>query len=201
MSKKIYPSDRFKLFIDRVNELEKRKAVQNGMDWGFNLSFNSQTNKMSYTQKGPNEDDLRAFLVDFRHFVANKEPVFINRVFNDAIRYSVDKDIKEELIRGREYWKELFSKSTGAVFKVNEIELTSEVVLDLWINGVYFHSDQEKAKKLSEIESAWPGLTFGKAQLLLVLPEFTRILITTKNILSHALSNKLFNLPENSSLN
>jgi hypothetical protein len=97
----------------------------------------------------PDEEDLRSYLLDFRKFTMERESVFINRVFNVAHQHVTADLVVEALKDARREWNREQEGSIG--FIVNDQRITAAAVIDLWINGYYFHRDAEKRRRLEAL--------------------------------------------------
>jgi hypothetical protein len=86
----------------------------------------------------------------FRQFVSDEEPVYLYRIYNVCQKNITSDELKGYLIEGRKAWRRSL---THGGFKLvwNDTEFQPEKVLDLWINGVYFHNDSAKREFLNHI--------------------------------------------------
>jgi hypothetical protein len=75
------------------------------------------------------------------------------------------------------------------------LDLTPKYVLDLWINGQYFHGDNpEKRQQLDKLLAS--ELPSVRIQLLWSLPILTRIILRAGAVVSKALKAGAFEFPE-----
>ena len=100
----------------------------------------------------PDEDDTLAFLVSFRKFILNKEPVQVNKILNLLAQGLSDGLTKCAARRCRAGCKE--SSKDGIHTRVGESVRSPEESLDLWINGYVFHTDADKLEDLNRMPSA-----------------------------------------------
>ncbi len=166
---------RFELFVIRAAELENFRLYKQGMRAEYKLSWNVSDGKLIQTAKEPDEEDLRSFLLSFRKFISNDEPIFINKIFNDCELSLSDTAIVAELRQARDEWKRTLKNIGGLQVTVNGQSLTSEYMLDLWINGHYFHDDLVKSAKLEELSKG--QILFTRIQLYGALPNLTGIIL------------------------
>ncbi len=99
----------------------------------------------------PEEHLLKEFYMTFRFFYLEKEPANFNKVINIIKRAARNDTINK-------FMGHLNKQYTGAlsreqVFRVGIVgtkgkEITAKLLLDLWFNAHYFHSDEEKEKDL-----------------------------------------------------
>lgn len=133
-----------KLFISRANELKNKRAIRNGFNTQLKINWDKEKGFITEITQ-PDEDDLRSFLLLLRQFISDKEPIFLNRIYNLCYKYIDDDDIKSGLIKAREVWKQSQINSGMGLILEND-DFTPEYSTDLWINGYYFHNDEEKRK-------------------------------------------------------
>jgi hypothetical protein len=143
--------ERLDLFLDRANELLAEPAVTEGC-FSIQLSFTfSQTDGLSTMSREPTEPLLKSFLVTFRHFVSNKEPVFVNSVANTLWQELRSDKLRGELEASRKTW---LAQCRGGPLRVviDQDHLSPADAVDLWINGRYFHNDKRKAERLNQLD-------------------------------------------------
>jgi len=119
----------------------------------------------------PDEEDLRSFLLTFRQFVSDREPVFVRRIANLLWQQLTGDEVRGLLQRARERYGQ--SLRAGSLkFVADEHHFSPEEALDLWINGRYFHNDERKAAALDRLDPM-SGI-FVRQVFLEVLVEATR---------------------------
>ncbi|MCR4320416.1 MAG: hypothetical protein NUV74_08820 [Candidatus Brocadiaceae bacterium] len=139
--------DQLNLFKTRVDELRQTKIVKEGFNSSITVKYEAQKG-LHFQSVHPNEEYFRSFLLTFRKFVSEKEPIYLNRIYNICQQYLTNEKYKEYLVKSRNIWRESL-KSTGFKLTFNGREMSPEVVMDLWINGYYFHDDIEKVNALN----------------------------------------------------
>lgn len=112
----------------------------------------------------PNEDALKSLILSFRPFYANNEPSNFKKVMNILKRYCRDKEVHETIETYVHDWDH--SLLDGAM-KITDKKgpITASRLFDLWFNGHYFHSDEDKDLELNSIKSV---ITEGYAKYLMV---------------------------------
>ena len=139
---KLSEKEQLELFVERANEIRSLRLVKNGVNTGLKISWNKEKG-LSLSFKDVDEDDLKSFLMTFRHFISKEEPIFIYRIFNICHKRILNDKIKCYLIKSRDHWKS--SCQIGHMkFTVNRKVFSPEYITDLFINGYYFHNDKEK---------------------------------------------------------
>jgi len=198
MSPQSSTRERLEQFAQRAFELAERRLVRQGMQSSLTISWDAASQLLRQNLNQPDEEDLRSFLLLFRHFVSDKEPVFINRVFNDCLRFVTSSDLKEQIKKAQDEWKALLYKVGAFRLVIDNKNIIGEYALDLWINGYYFHNDADKAAELRRYLSS-QGLGLVRIQFLAVLAGLTQIILYTGSVVNYVLREGLLNIPENTS--
>jgi hypothetical protein len=191
--KELSVEEKLKLYVERVDELLQCRFARQGMKSQYQIEWDSESQTMKYTANEPDEDDLRSFLLLFRHFLSDREPVFVGRIFNDCFRFLNNDHLKGELQKAKDDWKRLLYRAGGMEMIVDEKRLSGEYVLDLWINGHYFHNDTEKRKELSRLLG--DILPLVRVKFLSSLPYLTNVIIFLAQVVNKGLEDSLFAFP------
>jgi hypothetical protein len=152
----VEPLEQLKLFNQRADELSKTRLIR---DQALNLHFKMQWDAaglITTTVDGPDEDDLRSYLLTFRQFVSPKEPVYLHRIFSLCHLHITNLAIRNNIAHARDVWMGQV-KSQGFRVSFDDMVMSPEHVADLMINGHYFHSDpklREELNRLLPYESA-----------------------------------------------
>ena len=195
MSKeKLSTYERLELFSCRVAQLGEMRLVRRGINSQFTIRWDTVSQRLSYHALEPDEEDLRSFLLLFRQFISKKEPVFINRIFSDCLRFLGSDELKDELNKAKGEWKRVLTGMAGFKMVVDSQNLTPEYVLDLWINGEYFHNDPEKARELRRLMT--DQIPLVRIQLLSALPSLTQVILYIGNVVTYSLMEGLFHIPD-----
>ena len=193
MPKELLINERLKLYVERVNELLQCRFARQGMKYQYQIEWDAESQAMKYTADEPDEDDLRSFLLLFRHFVSDREPVFVERIFNDCFRFLSNDHLKGELQKAKSHWKQLLYRAGVMEVIVDEKTLSGEYVLNLWINGHYFHNDTEKREELSRLLG--DILPLVRVKFISTLPYLTNVIIFVAQVVNKGLEDSLFTLP------
>ena len=137
------PTERFDLYLRKAEELRMEPAVQQGhFNIALSLKFEAG-GPLTARSKEPDETLFRSFLMTFRMFVSNDEPVYVNRVHNVLWANIRSDELKGDMQRAAEKWKR--SCHVGALQIVTgEGPKAPSHLMDIWINGWYFHNDRRK---------------------------------------------------------
>ena len=152
------------LFVFRSAEILNRRVVRSkGLEVNLHLSFDRSTG-MRLDSREPDEEDLRSFLMDFRMFISKREPVYL-----PCIRSLVEQGLDSssplllDLRKSEEVWKRQYQIGMLGL-NLNGKQYSPENVLDLWINGYYFHNDKHKRMVLESLLG--PGQVLTRQGLL-----------------------------------
>lgn len=178
------------LFKERATQLNCSRLVQNNFKSLFEINYDIKTGKTSLHANNPDEEDLKSFLIDFRHFISKKEPVFINRIYNICQKYLICSHVKRVAAESYKNWKEYY-KNKYLKFMFDGKILSPEYVTNLWINGIYFHNDESKR---IEIDKLIPiGKSVFKKRFLNHIVITSRFIFNLCDIVKYSFSNSMFN--------
>lgn len=168
--------EQLELFLERGTELwDSRVRRLSGLNFSINIKGKADDDSVTFKFTEPDIEDFRSFLLTFRQFISNDEPVYLFKIYNLCQLHITDDKCKEVLAEARSIWQELLKKSgSGITLTVDNKELTPEDITDLWINGHYFHNNIEKRRFLKSLE---PHLLDGAKAIF-----FDHVIETTKVI-------------------
>lgn len=200
MSKTVYdPCSRLQLFIQRAKELHNRRFAISGYPFKFHIYTDKENQKITYEiVEKPDEEDLRAFVLDLRRFISEREPVFIRRIFNDCEKYLQDEKIKQNIRDIKSAWVFLWEKGLIQMSSGGK-NLPPEKVMDLWINGQYFHDDIDKKEELEQLLNE--QIPCIQIQFMISLPSLARVINLTAEIVEYAMNKGLFSFVEKAPIN
>jgi len=181
-------------FVERADRLRHTRLMQNGLSTELSYKFDIRTSPslIQGQLRQPNEDDLKAFLLDFRPFVLQREPVYVGRVYDQLERRLTDTERRDALRISRQRWKHGQGQGGFQVF-LNERQVTPELAIDLYVNGWYFHDDPDKRELLEkltvghgQILTRWVFLEALRAAIthVLIMAEVARISLTDGSLSS-----------------
>ena len=182
------PIEQLRLFRYRAAELSRRRLIREGLSVNFTVKWDRMKG-LRYEATRPDQEDLRSFLLDFRHFVSQKEPVYLPKVYNLCHRGLSSDGLKQEIIKARASWKEAL-RHNGINVIIRGKRYPPEHVCDLWVNGVYFHSDLEKRRELEALHLDQQFLL--RHYFHMFLAEATRNILFVGNVVSMGLREGLF---------
>lgn len=181
------PEERLQLFVAKVDSALGRRAVrEETLQAAFTITGGPEQSTFEFDTG--DEEDVRSLLIDFRSFVASKEPEFANWVFNQLERHLVDEELRVAARNNRKYWDA--AKAGPVRTLMNDRQFTAEQTFDLIVNGAIFHVDQDKAAVWSDLPE------FVRQMMLTTLNRFVidglQVLVPTRNIVAEALEQGLF---------
>src|SRR5579859_7891329 len=109
----ITPLEQLELFVARCEQMKKTRLIATGsLSGGIRIRGETMPEGIVVTSEliEPNEDDLRSFLLTFRQFTMQNEPIFVQKIFDLCQLHLKDENLKQELIKARNHWKELTDK-------------------------------------------------------------------------------------------
>jgi len=178
------PVETLGLFKYRAQELGGTRMLTKGFNPGLSVKWDRMQG-LRFESSEPDEEDLRSFLLTFRQFVSPKEPVHLLHIYNVCREVLTSDELKGYLVQSRAVWKRAL-KNAGIDLTIDDVKMTPEHVADLWINGVYFHNDDDNRR---EIERLVPYEKLHKFVFLDYLTEGTRQVMYTASVIAAAFDN------------
>lgn len=181
---RLTPREHFKLFAERTEELSRMRILsRQGLTNEWSISA-GRGQPLVFRAVQPDEDDLRSYLLAFRKFVSEGEPVYWRYILGLCLKHFTSDNLKARVRECQQGWKEDVQRS-GIRLTVNGRELLPEYLADLWINGHYFHDDPEKMKVLQDLVPA--AMLFARPQFLNFVSDATRVILASGHIIKVAL--------------
>jgi len=178
--------ERLHLFVRRVEDLKTTTLVRDGYDSGITLKWSAATGALSFQAIQPNEEQFKALLMSLRHFWLAKEPTDIYRIYNICQRILKNETHKNYLVKSRAFLDESL-KSTGILLNIDKRHFSPGYVWDIYINGLYFHSDSKKMETLDSLSEEEKKLV--KNELFGFVNSLCRQVLYVGRIVAHALKN------------
>jgi len=179
------------LFSETVDELRNTNVMKKGLSSDMTIKSSKVGENWDVrfvTPKWPEEDDLRSFLLTFRMFISEKEPVFLNRIFNLSIKTLTDDRLKSFMIDAKEKWKKAEGEAVLSLKYQGKL-LTLDQIASLWISGKYFHKDPDKRQILQDLD--YHTEMIFKHQFLDFLVIATNYIFYADRIVKHAIKEGL----------
>lgn len=131
-----------KVFKSRAEKLLNNSLVLGGFKSSADLQINNDGPSFSFEL--PSEEAFESLLMRFRHFWAQKELCSFNRVRNIVHRHMPHTRERTEALKVA--WKKGLFHSSHIM--IDGVELTSEKLIDIWLNSEFFHNDEVKKTEL-----------------------------------------------------
>lgn len=164
-------------YVSRADALTATRLLDGKFSPGFQINF-QQNQPLQVVVNDPDESDLKAFLMDFRHFILQGEPVFIGHIHGICFRKCSEGELRRVMGETYRTWKN--SRKEGPVkFVLNEETMEPARLLDLWIHGLYFHTDERKFQELQRLIAQ--GAPFTRHLFLDYLMTTTSYIVALRN--------------------
>lgn len=163
----------FQRYIQRANELETTRFLSSAESWtwGLTLCMSDEDRLVSSTSNHgsisavfdstdaaiegrhkvrlPDRDDLDAFLLRFRRFVAQGEMLFLPNVYNLAEKCLPSGFTSNALRHSRTRFERAMRENYPCRFRIAGRDFEpQECAVRLWIQGDVFHDNEEKRELL-----------------------------------------------------
>jgi len=122
----------------------------------------------------PPEEQVAEFLMAFRFFYLEKEPTNFLKILSILGKHAAQAEGRKFLKTMKDKWHQaLFGNAVG--MKINNKQMTASLVMDLWFNAHYFHSDESKEIELEKLKKIFTQ-DFAKFMLLNALYESAKLI-------------------------
>ena len=174
------PGKRLSIFCERAKELRESQFIQEGSSIGVTLKWDKEEG-LRIIEKEINTTSLKAFLVTFRQFFMKKEPIFIFDIYSLCLSHIANDKYKEYLSKSRAILKKSLRYS-GVPISYNGIEKSAQHIMDLIINGAFFHSSDER--KMNEVGALLPHeIAFYRFNFLNLILDATKQILYVENVI------------------
>jgi hypothetical protein len=162
-------------FCEKVERLINTKLVSSGQgSINGNMKFDKEKG-LSFKADIPPEEQVAEFLLAFRFFYMQKEETCFPKILSILGKHTIQPEARQALKLFRKQWKNsLFSNA--AFIKLNDKQITTSLLLDLWFNAHYFHSDKNKENELKKITKL-VSEDFAKYMLLDAVYESSKVVL------------------------
>jgi hypothetical protein len=146
--------EQLELFVERARQLWDSRVRREGLKVSVRMKWAAEDELLRTTMEEPDAEDFRSYLLTFRQFISEGEPLYLHKIYNLCHQHITDDKCREYLAEARKEWQQICNTSdTGLTLTLNSVVLLPADVADLWINGHYFHNDPEKMRTLKGLES------------------------------------------------
>lgn len=139
-----------KLFCDQTEllletKIGSGKGIQFMCEWG-------EEKERDYVSDKPKEEQIRDFLMVFRPFYLNDDPIYFFKVLNIIGEYSTQRKTRENLKKLRQQWDKSLTDIPIKISIEGEQNPSSSLI-NAWLYGKYFHikiPENEDLKKYQQ---------------------------------------------------
>lgn len=177
------------LFVKRAQELKQIRNDFNSQ-WDYKMIITDD----EVTVEVPDENIWRSYMMAFRLLYADREPTQFGRVSNIAKGKVKDRDSDylSQLQICKDKWKAAFKD--GDFLTMDDESLAPKQVLDVYINGSYFHSDKRHQTALENYEQFdW---RLDHVQLHRTIARLSDVIYNLAQLIMYGFDNNLFDFSE-----
>ena len=153
-----------KAFCEKARRLKDTKLVsEEGVGIKGKICY-EQDKGLWFESTLPPEEQIAEFLLAFRFFYLQKEATHFPKVIGVIGKHTENPDARKALkLFGKQWNDSLFGKALD--IQLNGTPITSSLLLNLWFNAHYFHSDEDKEQGLAKLKE---GVSEGFAKFMLL---------------------------------
>ncbi|MFH1394660.1 MAG: hypothetical protein ABIH09_00690 [Candidatus Omnitrophota bacterium] len=173
------------MFDGKVKNLRQTKLVATAKG---EISARIQYEKgkgLSFNTKFPSKELIAELLMAFRFFYLQKELSYFPKIINILTKHIQIQEAIDLLKRYKKQWNDCLFKQ-ALKLSVNNKQLTSQLMLDLWFNSHYFHNDDEKRRYLKTINNVLSE-PFSQYILLDAVMESTKLILKVHDMIKNLL--------------
>jgi hypothetical protein len=166
-------------FCNKANRLISTKLVADGNSAISGKVRYEKDKGLRFEATLPPEEQVAEFLMAFRFFYLKKEATYFPKILKIIGKHTTQAEAYQALkVFSRQWENSLFG---NAVFiKVNGKQISTSLLLDIWFNAHYFHSDIKKGTELQKLKSLLTE-DFTKCMLLDAIYGATKIVLMVSN--------------------
>ncbi len=156
---------RIAAFLMTADKLQHSDLFKGKFSLRYIIKYEAEQGTVQERIDRPSEKDVRDAILDLRKFVANSESIFFKAICNRLYLLLDDPVARENLDSVRQGFKDSMAGLDGSATVRIGLKssqgarpefLKPENVLDLYLNGDYFHIDKDKATKLEVVKAMGP---------------------------------------------
>jgi hypothetical protein len=160
-------------FCEKAKKLKAtRLASENPVIRG-KLQYNDKKG-LWFDSELPPKEQIAEYLMEFRFFYLQDEPTHFPKILRLIGRHTKQSpDFTQALKTFRSQWRDSLFKKAFQI-KFNNKPITTSLLLDLWFNAEYFHSDETKGRELKELKDVFSE-EFARYMLLEAVFEASKV--------------------------
>jgi hypothetical protein len=147
---------RLELFNEKTDKLMRSRFKQTMFDQqtGVTISWTAETNEVTTTTKGPEEDSVDAFVLTLRFFLQDRDGISFRSLTEIYDAEDVPADLRDEFHKVRDAVNGRLDGQPTLAFNVNGEVLTRRRILDVFLYGGLSHVEATKQKTYD----SWRGI-------------------------------------------
>ena len=130
-------TETFHLFDEKAQELYKSNFSQNLSGSGVTIKWEKGKGFTPNLRRGPDYEAIKNFVVTFRNFILDSDPISIRNIATIYEKLSNGNDLKDRFIDARKKFNEYLDTST--IIEYNREKLTNRKLIDTYIYGDVIH--------------------------------------------------------------
>lgn len=139
-----------KIFLKRAKELSQTYIMSHESKISSNIII-EKGKQIKFSASLPDEEYLRSFYMAFRCLYLQKEKSNFIRIANIVKTRTDNESSKKYIDHLKDIWSGALERQERRVYIAGE-EITPNMLIDLWFNAHYFHSDELKEQNLTKLK-------------------------------------------------
>ncbi len=184
----------FTLFNKKADELLNSTFVkkifeeQNGVV--LSVSYQTGEEVSNFERNGPDQENIKAFILDFRYFIINNEQSSFGNLAKHYDRALISDSLKDRFINTRDALNNfLNSPSESFPVEYNGEILTRRKIMNTFIDGGLSHSNNdEKVELFEKWRSIPPFFPIIESAFVSILASILDVIVFTKKLNKEALT-------------
>ncbi len=185
MSEKEKAINALQLFNEKAEELLSstftKKILEEGTEVNLHWSQKTGEERTKFERKGPNIEEIKAFLIDYRFFIQNNERSSFRNLKELYSSDLLKAKFESHFDSARDALNN-FLDSSSVPIEYNDKNLTPREVMDTFIYGEFAHANEDKEKLFKEWQSIPPFFPLIENEFVSSLIKVLDIINYVKNL-------------------
>lgn len=181
-------TESMRLFVDRAQKLVDEPIWKHG---GISVKLNFGSSEIVLEE--PNSSLFKSYLITFRPFVLEREPIYFHKVRNVAYKHlRADRSEEQVYLRHcKQTWNDAMTRGR-IIISANGTTLSPEAVLNAHLYGYFFHYDPSNVEVLNQFAKL--PVRVDKIRLYDTVADLSYIIIELANFIGYGLNHDYFAL-------
>ena len=179
--------ERLRHFVHVVERCVDRRAVQQGTIRASVKIRAGEGQGIEVESDHGDAEDVRSLLVEFRKLLADNDDASFYGICNVLYRRVVDEEMRECVRSNREAWQTIFRGQVSLV--KGDRKIAGRALIDVWLNGVVFHSDPADAAFYGSLDPI--SLALFQQEVNSMVMEGLRVAHVQRNLINAVLAREL----------